>query len=335
LIHKLFQENFILIKRPHSKKKFPAKKTAFKKPAARKPTADKPPFRKPMTAKPAMRKTVSRTVTDETSPPPEAPVKKSFAKPLKEQEFTVYGMNACMAVFKNRPEDIRRVFFSEERSASMGAIKRWCQKNKLPYRELDLKSLYKVAASAHHEGVVMVVNPKALQSAHGLLRNPIGKDAVMMALDRVGDTHNLGAILRSSAFFGVQALVLGDHEDQAKITSSAARMAEGALEMVPMYQSSDLASALRDLRAKKVFVIGADASGGQSLYDAKISFPCIVVVGNENQGLSEKVKKRCHALVQVPGASDMQSLNVSVATGVILAELNRRKNLSTKRKNKS
>ncbi|VAX29221.1 hypothetical protein MNBD_NITROSPINAE05-949, partial [hydrothermal vent metagenome] len=199
----------------------------------------------------------------------------------------------------------------------------------------DIKSLYKVAASAHHEGVVMVVKPKVLRSVHGMLRNPIGKDTVMVALDRVGDTHNLGAILRSSAFFGVEGLILGDHEDQARVTSSAARMAEGAMEMVPMYQSSDLASALRDLRAKKVFVVGADAGAGQSLYDAQISFPCIVVVGNENQGLSEKVKKRCHALVQVPGAKDMQSLNVSVAMGVILAELTRRKNLSPKRKNKS
>lgn len=176
----------------------------------------------------------------------------------------------------------------------------------------------------------MVVRPQELKSAHALLRNPVPKDAVMMALDRVGDTHNLGAILRSCAFFGVTGLILGDHEDQAKVTSSAARMAEGAVETVPMYQSSDLASALRDFREKKVFVVGADAGGGSSLYDTKISFPCVVVVGNENQGLSEKVKKRCHALVQIPGCKDMQSLNVSVATGVLLAELNRRKNRSGK-----
>lgn len=176
----------------------------------------------------------------------------------------------------------------------------------------------------------MVVRPKTLTSVHGLLRKPVDKDAVMMALDRVGDTHNLGAILRSCAFFGVAGLILGENEDQAKVTSSAARMAEGALEMVPMYQSTDLASALRDFREKKVFVVGADAEAGNSLYDAKISFPCIVVVGNENQGLSEKVKKRCHALVQVPGCKNMQSLNVSVATGVILAELSRRKSLSSK-----
>ena len=309
-----------MLKRTENKKRFPSKKASAKKPATRKPATQKTVSRKTTTRNPSAEKSVEAT----------PPVRKTYAKPLKEQEFTVYGFNACLAVFKNRPEDIRRVFFSSERSSVLASVKRWCQKNKLPYRELDLKSLYKVAASAHHEGVVMVVKPKVLPSAHGLLRNPVAKDAVLMALDRVGDTHNLGAILRSSAFFGVAGLIVGDHEDQAKVTSSASRMAEGAAEMVPMYQSSDLASALRDLREKKVFVIGADASAGKSLYETKIPFPCIVVVGNENQGLTEKVKKRCHALVQVPGAKDMQSLNVSVATGVILAELSRRKSLLSK-----
>lgn len=312
---KIISRKSILLKRTESKRKFSPKKGSTRKSTARKPTTGNSPARNSSTEKPAEA---------------EAPVRKTYAKPLKEQEFTVYGLNACLAVFKNRPEDIRRVFFSPERSSALASVKRWCQKNKLPYRELDLKSLYKVAASAHHEGVVMVVKPKVLSSAHGLLRNPVAKDAVLMALDRVGDTHNLGAILRSSAFFGVAGLIVGDHEDQAKVTSSAARMAEGAVEMVPMYQSSDLASALRDLREKKVFVVGADASAGKSIYKTKIPFPCIVVVGNENQGLTEKVKKRCHALVQVPGEKDMQSLNVSVATGVILAELTRRKSQSSK-----
>lgn len=314
-----------MLKRPENKRKFPTKKTSIKKPSASKTTPKNSGDRNAST-----QNSPEKKPSDKNAVPIDSPVKKTYAKPLKEQEFTVYGLNACMAVFKNRPDDILRVFFSEERSSSMAAVKRWCQNKKLPYRELDGQSLYKVAASSHHEGVVMVVRPRTLKSVHGLLRSSGDKNAVMMALDRVGDTHNLGAILRSCAFFGVSGLILGDHEDQAKVTSSAARMAEGALETVPMYQSSDLASALRDFREKKVFVVGADLSSGRSLYDTEISFPCVVVVGNEKEGLSEKVKKRCHTLVQVPGCGDMQSLNVSVATGVILSELNRRKNLLSK-----
>ncbi len=259
----------------------------------------------------------------------EPAVKKKHSQKLQDVEFTLYGLNACLAAFEKRPQDIRRVFFSPERSSKMAAVKRWCQTKKLPYRELDIESLNKVAASTHHEGVVMVVRPMKPQSVHLLTRNPIAADAMVVALDRVGDTHNVGAILRSCSFFGAVGLVTAAHADQAGIAPSAARMAEGALETVPLYACSDLPSALRDLRDRKVFVVGADPQG-DSLYETEISFPCAVVLGNEKEGLSDKVKKRCHALVQVPALGKMQSLNVSVAAGVILAELSRRKNTKLK-----
>ena len=259
-----------------------------------------------------------------------SPPEKTRPQKPKDREFTVYGWNACLAVFENRPKDIQRVFFSKDRSAGFAAVKRWCQSHKLPYRELDLESLAKVAASSHHEGAVMVVRPRTPQSVHGVTRKPLKPGSIMVALDRVGDTHNLGAILRSCDFFGVDGMIVGAHEDQARITSSAARMAEGAFETIPIYQSSDLASALRDFQKQEAFVLGTDVAADQSLYDAEIPFPCVVVVGSEKDGLSDKVKRRCDLLVKVPGKGNMQSLNVSVATGVLLAELNRRRNLSSR-----
>lgn len=259
-----------------------------------------------------------------------SPGQKSRPQKPKDREFTVYGFNACLAVFENRPEDILRVFFSKDRSARFAAVKRWCQSHKLPYRELDLESLGKVAASSHHEGAVMVVRPRPPESVYGVTRKPLKPDCVMVALDRVGNTHNLGAVLRSCDFFGVAGVIVGAHEDQARITSSAARMAEGAFETIPVYQSSDLASALRDFQKQGVFVLGTDVDAKQSLYEAEISFPCVVVVGSEKEGLSAKVKKRCDLLVKVPGKGTMQSLNVSVAAAILLAELNRRKSLSSK-----
>ena len=93
---------------------------------------------------------------------------------------------------------------------------------------------------------------------------------------------------------------------------------------MPVYDSSDLSSTLRDFRAEKVFVLGADIRQSQSLYETEVIFPCVLVLGNEQEGLSERVKKRCDALVSVPGSGNMESLNVSVAAGVILAELYRR-----------
>jgi TrmH RNA methyltransferase len=217
-----------------------------------------------------------------------------------------------------------RLYFSKERSSQVNDIKKLCHEKKLPYRELDNESLNKVASSVHHEGVVMVARPRQMQSVHNLIRGKLPADGIVLAIDRVSNTHNLGAILRSCAFFGAEAMVLGLGGNQVTMTSSAARMAEGALETVPIYQSNDLTSALRDFRDRKVFVVGADLAGGQSLYDTKISFPCVLVMGNEQEGLSPKVRKRCDAIVTIPTTGTMQSLNVSVAAGVILAELRRR-----------
>lgn len=238
------------------------------------------------------------------------------------------GWNACMQAFERRPKEIRRFFFSKERSSSVGAIKKWCSEHKLPYRELDAESMNKAAGSVHHEGVVLVVRPLRRENIHVLIERGLPQDGLLVALDRVGNVHNVGAILRSCAYFGAIGLLIGLKDGQALMTPAGARTAEGAMEIVPIYECSDLPSALRDLRARKAFVLGADPDAEQSIYDVKLTFPCVAVVGNEHEGLSEQVKKRCDALVRIPGTGNskapLQSLNVSVATGVMLAELRRR-----------
>ena len=118
------------------------------------------------------------------------------------------------------------------------------------------------------------------------------------------------------------------------ITPSAARMAEGGWESVPIYSSSDLSSSLRDLREQGGCVVGADLSTKESLSSAKITFPTVLVFGNEQKGLSDRVKRRCDTLVNIPGKGDMQSLNVSVAAGIMLADLDWRRNSDKKYKKK-
>lgn len=249
---------------------------------------------------------------------------KSRSQSLKEREFTLYGWNACQHLFAKRPQDILRLYFSRARSSQLAAVKKWCGEHRLPYRQLDVESLNKAAASVHHEGVVMVARPLKLQAVHSLIRNPLPENGLVVALDRVSNTHNLGAILRAAAFFGVAGVVTGTEADQAAVTPSVARTAEGALERVPIYLSNDLPSALRDFRDRKVFVLGADLDADLSIYEVDVPFPCVVVLGNEQEGLSARVKKRCDAVVRVPGSGAIESLNVAIAAAVVLAELRRR-----------
>ena len=249
----------------------------------------------------------------------------------KQEEFTLYGWNACMSAFKARPESLLRLFFSRARGVQLKDVKAFCGEKKIPYRQLDLESLNKVAAGVHHEGVVMVVRPLLPESAHRLIRGKMPDKGIVMALDGIDNPHNQGAILRTCAFFGVTGLIVPGAGKVSAIPSSAARMAEGGLEEVPVFTSSDLSSTLRDCREQGWFVVGADPDAKETLYSAKFKFPAVVVVGNEQEGLSSRVKQRCDALVRVPGRGTLQSLNVSVAAGIILAEMDRRRQTTPSR----
>ena len=167
----------------------------------------------------------------------------------------------------------------------------------------------------------MVVRPIIPSSIYPFIKAGLGKNGIAVALDCIGNTHNLGAILRTCAFFGVEGMVISNKEGQARLTSSAARTAEGAMEITPIYQCTDLSSALRDFMSRNVYVIGTDLNAKQSLYDIEIRFPCVIVFGNEQEGLSSSVKQRCDQVVRIAGTEKIQSLNVAVASGVILSEL--------------
>ncbi len=250
---------------------------------------------------------------------------KSRSQRIKESEVALYGWNACLRAFERRPKDLLRLYFSKERAPKLAAAKAWCRENKLPYRLLENADLEKAAGTVHHEGVVMVLRPLKLLSVHDMIRGTWPDKPWWLALDQVSNPHNVGAVLRSCAFFGATGMLLSREGDQAQFGPSAARMAEGGLETTPVYECGNLPSALRDLRSKKVFVLGLDSRAKTSLYDLKITFPCAVVLGNEREGLSAQVKSRCDQVARIPGTADMESLNVSVAAGVVLAEMARQR----------
>ncbi len=267
-----------------------------------------------------------RTITFEKTRPDR--VRKQYKK---QEEFTLYGWNSCMSAFKARPESLLRVFFSRARSSGLKEVKAFCSEKKLPFRQLDQESLNKVAAGVHHEGVIMVVKPRLPESAHRLIRGKMPDKGLVVALDGIDNPHNQGAILRTCAFFGVEGLIIPGSGKASAIPSSAARMAEGGLEVVPVFTSSDLPSALRDCREQGWFVVGADPGAKETLFNAEIKFPAVVVMGNEQEGLSSRVKQKCDMVVRVPGKGSLQSLNVSVATGIILAEIDRRRTARNKK----
>ncbi len=233
-------------------------------------------------------------------------------------EQAIYGLRTCKAVFEARRDDIIRIFYRADRLRALAPMLKWAASRRLVYRELKDEELQKVAGGMHHEGVVMEVKPRQFRrfSIDG-----VRPGTNWVALDRVENPHNLGAIVRSCAFFGVAGLVMGGLESGTRINSAFLRQAEGGAERISLFASLHLAPCLEELKAKGLAVIGLETDADTKLGQAPLPRPACLVFGNENEGLSKAVRQACTGEVSIPGVWAGGSLNVSVSVGVALAAL--------------
>jgi 23S rRNA (guanosine2251-2'-O)-methyltransferase len=138
-------------------------------------------------------------------------------------------------------------------------------------------------------------------------------------LDHVQDPHNFGACLRTADAAGVQGVVL-TKDQSAGMTTTVAKVASGAAETMPIYRVTNLARALDWFKESGIWVAGAAGEAAESLYETDLTLPLALVMGAEGQGLRRLTRERCDLLVSIPMAGQVESLNVSVATGVLLFE---------------
>jgi TrmH RNA methyltransferase len=235
-----------------------------------------------------------------------------------ETESTVYGVNAALAVAALRPDAILRVFHVPAVRLRVAPLLKAAAAHRRPYREVPDSELERIAKTVHHEGVVVVCRPLPLLDEARLFGTPLTAP-LYVALDEVGNPHNLGAILRSAAFFGAGAMLFPREGRSAHVSAAATRIAQGGAERVPCYAVTDLATTLRRLSQGGVQVVGADTRGGVALARFVWRRPTCVVLGNEGEGLSKTVRAACSGLVSIPGDGGVESLNVSVAAGILLA----------------
>ena len=185
-----------------------------------------------------------------------------------------------------------------------------------PVSVADAQRLREIAGTAHHQGVVAIVDAAApaltLEDVIDLSQEP----PLLLVLDGVTDPHNLGACLRSADAFGAHAVVV-PKDRAAGVNATVAKIASGAADTVPVVTVTNLARALRDLKAHGVWILGADA-GGENLFDADITGPIAWVLGAEGGGLRRLTREQCDRIVGIPVMGTVESLNVSVAAGICL-----------------
>ena len=237
----------------------------------------------------------------------------------------LFGFHAITSRLRQRPESVREIYVDAERAdARSKELREVAKRLNVRLIPVDSKRLDGMAGGGKHQGVVAqaddVKMPQFIEDVLEAIEGP----PLILILDGVQDPHNLGACLRVADGAGAHA-VIAPKDRSVGLTAAAIKVASGAAESVPYIVVTNLARTMRDLKDKNIWLIGADDSAKESLYKARIDGAVAFVLGAEGEGLRRLTKETCDSLVSIPMLGSVESLNVSVASGVCLYEARRRR----------
>lgn len=279
-------------------------------------------------------------------------------KNKQKQELAVCGFATVKKLEKNHPEKITRLYFTEDKAPLFGGLCKKLAQNHGIYNMKPAEELEKLCGTVHHQGVVaMIEAPQIVPLDSDITDSWVenGENAVLF--DRIGNANNFGAIVRSAAYFGIKNIIIPLDEAQSTITTSSYRVAEGGMEYVNIYSVRSSARLLEALKGKMVRV-GTDLKAKKTVAELRKSLtatektassgnkkaaaseksgtntcqkPLLIILGNEENGISDIVKQNCDELVIIPWAgmaagkksACIDSLNVAQAASIIFYELSK------------
>jgi 23S rRNA (guanosine2251-2'-O)-methyltransferase len=194
--------------------------------------------------------------------------------------------------------------------------------------EVPRSDLDKLSANGLHQGLALQVPPYRYAHPDDLIGNARAQQepALLVALDNITDPRNLGAVVRSVAAFGGHGVVIPQRRS-ASVSAVAWRTSAGAAARLPVARATNLTRTLKNWQTKGVTIVGLDAEGDTTLDNFDASGPVAIVVGSEGKGLSRLVRETCDSILSIPMAGPVESLNASVAAGVVLADIARQRRL--------
>lgn len=232
----------------------------------------------------------------------------------------LFGFHAVGVRLRTAPKTIVELYVdATRRDARMRQFVQKAQEAGLRPIEADGLRLARLAGSAGHQGVVARVEP--LPVAHSLddLLDGLQGPPLLLVLDGVTDPHNLGACLRVADGAGAHA-VIAPKDHAVGINATVAKVASGAAETVPYFMVTNLARTLGELKERNIWCLGLSDEATQTLYQSDLKAPTALVLGAEGSGLRQLTRKTCDGLVSIPMLGAVESLNVSVASGICLYE---------------
>ena len=242
----------------------------------------------------------------------------------------IYGFHSFKAQLNSNPECILNVFVQSGRSDSRSnKITSILSTQKINFSKIDKNKLDRLTKHEPHQGIVAEVILPPLLGHEALIDfvTKISSIPLILILDSIQDPRNLGACLRCANAAGVDCVVV-NKDGSAPINAVVHKTSAGAINQLKIFQVTNLVRTIKSLQAQELWVIGLDGDVKTSIYDINFIDPTVIVMGTEGKGLRQLIKKTCDQLATIPMIGDVESLNVSVATGIALFEGRRQRQSS-------
>jgi 23S rRNA (guanosine2251-2'-O)-methyltransferase len=239
----------------------------------------------------------------------------------------IVGLHAAQSALMYSPQKISRAWVDSERhDKRLETLLETLSTLDISIEKVERKKLDKLADGMNHQGVVLeVALPEELsENDLKVAVEHLSENALFLVLDNVQDPHNLGACLRTADATGVHGIII-TKDNAVGITPTVCKVASGAAETVPVYVVTNLARTLRWLKTEGVWVIGTAGEAESTLFKSDFTVPMALVIGAEEKGMRRLTREQCDFLVKLPMLGTVESLNLSVATGVLLYEVLRQR----------
>lgn len=241
------------------------------------------------------------------------------------EEFVIEGRNAVIEAFRSGKTIDKLYILDGCQDGPIQTIKREAKKSDVIIKFVEKERLDQLSTTGHHQGVVAQCAAYEYAQVSDILDNARskGEDPFVIILDNIEDPHNLGAIIRSANLAGAHGVIIPKNR-AVGLTATVARTSAGALNYTPVAKVTNIARTIDDLKKEGIWFACADMDG-QVMYKQNLTGPIGLVIGNEGDGVSRLVKEKCDYVCQIPMKGDIDSLNASVAAGVLMYEVVRQR----------
>lgn len=232
------------------------------------------------------------------------------------------GVNSVTEALKGRRRVHKIYIQSGRQDKRIDGIIGYARAKGIDIQLTDKNELNKMCKFNHHQGVLALVDAYTYASIDQILNTAIskGEQPFVLVLDGVEDPQNLGSIIRTAECAGVHGIIIPKH-NSAEITEATARASVGAVEHINIARETNLVNAIKNLKNHGLWIIGADMNSNNGIFSTKIPNPLALVIGGEGKGIRRLVKENCDLIISIPLLGSINSLNVSVAAGLIIYEI--------------